>query len=91
MQNELAIWQRINATKTVGELKAVIIDVWGKDGVIPGRLDPWTVTEMLLFIDQFKEDFDDNLAANAIRYRSLPTRNFGIRQQLLFILINPRK
>lgn len=87
MNNELVIWERINACKKVSELKDAIIEIWGKDGIIQGRTEPFSVQEMLVYIDQFEEDFKSKLP----QFRSLPTRKFGIRQQLLFILVKPTR
>lgn len=85
--DELSIWEKINACKTVDELKQTIVDIWSPSGTIIGRQEPFSVSEMLVYIDWFTEDWN---ACNK-NYRALPTRKYGIRQQLLFILERPAR
>lgn len=85
--DQLQVWEKINATKTVKQLKDVIEEVFGADGIIPGRTEPFSVYQMLFMIDQFEEDWK----ADRETFRSLPTRNYGIRQQLIYILKNPKR
>lgn len=85
MNNELIIWERINACKTVEQLKTTIIELF-PTGVIPGRSQPFSVGEMNELIDVFAAQYK---AGNG--YTHLPTRRYGIRQQLLFILVNPTR
>lgn len=85
--DELIKWEKINACKTIDELKQIIIDIWGLDGVIFGRQEPFSVREMIIYIDWFVEDWN----AEEKNYRALPTRKYGIRQQLLLILERPTR
>jgi len=89
--NELDIWNSINKTKTVEELKECIINIWGENGIINGRSEPFMVKEMNLIIDRFVEDFNKVVLNKQTNFNSLPTRQFGIRQQLCMILLNPTK
>jgi hypothetical protein len=85
--SELSIWKKINSCKTVEDLKQTILDTWGDNGVIDGRTNQFSVPEMIYMIDRFEEDWQ----AGSEIFRSLPTRNYGIRQQLIYILKNPKR
>jgi hypothetical protein len=88
--SELEIFQAVNKTKTAEELKQVIIDAF-PNGVIMGRDEPFQVREMNQYIDMFVEDFPGYVTGDKVRFRALPTRQYGIRQQLCYILLNPHR
>jgi len=71
---ELEMWEAVNASKTVEELKEVITK-YGNITISTGEV--WSSEFMNLGVDL--------IVANLAYYRRV-TRKFGIRQQLYFLL-----
>lgn len=91
MATELEIYELINSATCVGELKDFIKNIWGVSGMFAGRTEPFSVIEMNLYIDLFVEDFPKVISGELKSFTALPTRKYGIRQQLCMILLNPTR
>lgn len=59
MPTDLEIYELINSATCVNSLKDYIKNIWGVSGMFAGRIEPFSVPEMLLYIDLFAEEFDD--------------------------------
>lgn len=88
---DLEIYEMVNATTCVGELKDILKVIWGESGIFSGRTEPFSVIEMNLYIDLFAEDFPKVISGEIKTFTALPTRKYGIRQQLCMILLNPTR
>ena len=89
--SDLEIYELINSATSVGELKDFIKNIWGTSGQFAGRTEPFSVPEMLVYIDFFVEEFWDVISGAKDKFTALPTRKYGIRQQLCMILLNPKR
>lgn len=79
---ELTIWQEVNKCRTVAEIKAVLKHHF-PNGIM-GRSEPFSLPEMEYCIDRFYQRLIDGKEIDA-----LPTRMYGIRQQVFFISMQP--
>jgi hypothetical protein len=91
MATELEIYELINSATSVGELKDFIKNIWGTSGMLAGRTEPFSVPEMLVYVDFFAEEFWDVVSGAKDKFSCLPTRRYGIRQQLCMILLNLKR
>jgi hypothetical protein len=74
MKSELEKYDAVNSCETLEELANVIRDM-GVDGMIQGRTKVFKAEEMALYC----ENFD-------LELHNLLTREYGIRQQAMYIL-----
>lgn len=84
IDTELYRFKTINSCESVDQLKSAIKELF-KDEHLAGRSEVFSVSEMIFYIDCFVEDYENGRK----EYRALPTRKYGIRQQLIYILVNP--
>lgn len=77
--NRLEIYDKVNQCETLQELSLIILDLADADGMIQGRTQKFNAGKM---------------AARCLIFKQLPsiylTREFGIRQQALYIINNEK-
>lgn len=73
---ELALWQRVNSTETLDELKSAILACANENGIIQGKARPFDANRMVGRVD--------DVAAGTQPINTL-TRNYGIRQQFMYL------
>lgn len=75
--NELEIWQSVNSCETAEELAAIIRKIGeANNGIIAGRSRDFNANNMANYVD---------LVIKQGSYPTLLTREYGIRQQALYI------
>ena len=72
---QLDIWEKVNACETLEELSDIILSLADDNGMIKGRTRKFYAKEM-----------SDACLDYEKRQKSCLTREFGIRQQALYIL-----
>ncbi len=72
---ELLKWQLINSAETIEDLKKAITSI-AEDGIIVGRRKNFTLKNQLLAVDAILEGYPFNFL----------TRNYGIRQQMMYLM-----
>ena len=81
---KLTIWTRVNASKTLEELAEVIESAADEEGMIEGRRRKFSAKKMADFCRQL------GTPENDVPFTTL-TRNYGIRQQALYIVGKSKK
>lgn len=81
MRNELARYDAVNECETIEELQEVILSFADERGEIKGRTRYFNAQKMADFALKYYEDESDN----EVYPPNLLTRNWGIRQQAMYI------
>ena len=76
LEKELSIWIKVNSCETAEELSEVILSLADEDGAIQGRDRKFPADRMA---EAVSEVVKGNLMPNVL------TREYGIRQQALYI------
>lgn len=77
-------FELINSTESLEALKEAIIKIGGLKAEIQGRTRVWPVSRILEGIETAKNYFNGTSYPYGL---NSVTRNFGIRQQLLYLLL----
>lgn len=76
LEKEISIWTKVNSCETAEELSEVILSLADEDGAIQGRSRKFPADRMA---EAVSEVVKGNLMPNVL------TREYGIRQQALYI------
>ena len=79
--DKATVYELVGLSETKEQLKTTIIRCFGEDGKIQGRMKTWDVSRMLYMIEMFYDQASRGYYPNV-----RPTREYGIRQQLIYIL-----
>lgn len=74
-KERLDVYDRVNRCENLSELSTVILDLRDEDGMIQGRARRFSAINMARFCEQFEQECNPNVL----------TREFGIRQQAMYI------
>jgi hypothetical protein len=74
--SELEIWKAVNKCETPQQLKDQIMKIVDREGMIQGRSRKFDAAKMIIGLDMFMKDEAPE---------TLLTREFGIRQQAIYL------